>query len=323
MGAGAFIEQTDPNATGAAAQGCLRRQNGRTCHAHSATDDCDIVDDLPERLTTGPAAFCHVDGKFLTQLKVLGSYTVPRIDVQVTSTVQSVPGPEILANFVATNAVVAPSLGRILSGGALAPGDLQPYQAMNERFHDAIISLSGNPWVERFVRQTHAIPFVSGRVILWHDYGVIRRSHDDHHRILAALVARDPARAEDLMREHAVLDRVISTQLPAEYELEYETAEGTNWMDVRAFPTKEGCTVYIRDITQRMRQISRLARWRRGWKYGAGQVLRDAGLRGRKSRRHGAREVVPLDEWLHGLQVAREQPKLDGESLSGSDIQDG
>ncbi|SEP50214.1 GntR family transcriptional regulator, vanillate catabolism transcriptional regulator [Methylobacterium sp. ap11] len=91
---------------------------------------------------------------------------------------------------------------RILAGSALTPGDLQPYQAMNERFHDAIISLSRNPWVERFVRQTHSIPFVSGRVILWHDYGVIRRSHDDHHRILAALLARDPARAEDLMREH-------------------------------------------------------------------------------------------------------------------------
>ncbi len=43
---------------------------------------------------------------------------------------------------------------RILAGGALADGDLQPYQAMNERFHDAIISLSRNPWVERFVRQT-------------------------------------------------------------------------------------------------------------------------------------------------------------------------
>jgi len=41
---------------------------------------------------------------------------------------------------------------------------------------------------------------------------------------------------------------------------------------------------YARDITQRMRQISRLARWRRGWKYGAGQVLRDAGLRRRLPR---------------------------------------
>ena len=90
----------------------------------------------------------------------------------------------------------------ILSAGRLAPADLQPYQAMNERFHDIIISRSGNPWVERFVAQTHTIPFVSDRVILWHDYGVIRRSHDDHHRIVEALAGRQGARAEDLMREH-------------------------------------------------------------------------------------------------------------------------
>lgn len=61
---------------------------------------------------------CHQQSRFLTQLKLLGTYTVPRIDVQVSATVQSVPGPEILANYTATNAVVAPSLGRNLSGGA-------------------------------------------------------------------------------------------------------------------------------------------------------------------------------------------------------------
>lgn len=90
----------------------------------------------------------------------------------------------------------------ILAKGRLDPRDLQPYQAMNERLHDIIISQSGNPWVRRFVAQTHAIPFVSDRVILWHDYGVIRRSHDDHHRIIQALAERHGARAEDLMREH-------------------------------------------------------------------------------------------------------------------------
>lgn len=91
---------------------------------------------------------------------------------------------------------------RILEDGELRPPDLQPYQAMNERFHDTIISQSGNPWVKRFVAQTHMIPFVSDRVILWHDYGVIRRSHDDHHRIAHALVERQGSRADDLMREH-------------------------------------------------------------------------------------------------------------------------
>ena len=94
---------------------------GGTSTGRTTTDDCDIVDDLPERLTTGPAAFCHVDGKFLTQLKVLGSYTVPRIDVQVTSTVQSVPGPEILANFVATNPEVI-RLALETNGRSIAEG---------------------------------------------------------------------------------------------------------------------------------------------------------------------------------------------------------
>jgi GntR family transcriptional regulator, vanillate catabolism transcriptional regulator len=91
---------------------------------------------------------------------------------------------------------------RILAQGQLAVNDFAPYQLMNVTFHDTIISLSGNPWVHRLVAQTHAIPFVSDRIILWHDYAVILRSHDDHHRITDALVAGQSARAEDLMREH-------------------------------------------------------------------------------------------------------------------------
>jgi hypothetical protein len=36
----------------------------------------------------------------------------------VSATIQSLAGPEILADFVATNALIAPSLGRPLAGGA-------------------------------------------------------------------------------------------------------------------------------------------------------------------------------------------------------------
>jgi hypothetical protein len=98
-------------------QGGLMLQAG-TSTGRSTTDNCDIVDDLPEILGSLPAQNCHQQTNFLTNFKLLGTYTVPVIDVQLAATVQSYPGPEIAANYVATNAAIAPSLGRNLSGGA-------------------------------------------------------------------------------------------------------------------------------------------------------------------------------------------------------------
>ena len=51
-------------------------------------------------------------------MKFLGTYVVPKVDVQIAATFRSLPGPNIVANYVATNAVMLPSLGRPLSGGA-------------------------------------------------------------------------------------------------------------------------------------------------------------------------------------------------------------
>jgi hypothetical protein len=62
--------------------------------------------------------YCKQDQKFLTTVKFLGQYMIPRIDVQIVGNIQSLPGPVILANYTATNAVVSPSLGRNLAGGA-------------------------------------------------------------------------------------------------------------------------------------------------------------------------------------------------------------
>ena len=57
--------------------------------------------------------FCRVSTPFLTQYKGFGTFIVPKVDVLIAATLQSFPGQEILANYVASNAQVAPSLGRI------------------------------------------------------------------------------------------------------------------------------------------------------------------------------------------------------------------
>ena len=79
----------------------------------TTTNNCEVVTkvDNPSRL------YCDRETPFLTQIKLLGSYTLP-YDIQVSGTLQSVPGPEIQGNVVFTNAQVQPSLGRPLTGAA-------------------------------------------------------------------------------------------------------------------------------------------------------------------------------------------------------------
>jgi hypothetical protein len=66
--------------------------SGRT-----STDNCEIVAKLPELIATDttalPSEYCHVDSPFLTQAKAMGSYTIPRVEVQISGAFQSNPGP--------------------------------------------------------------------------------------------------------------------------------------------------------------------------------------------------------------------------------------
>ncbi|HEY3161363.1 MAG TPA: carboxypeptidase regulatory-like domain-containing protein [Vicinamibacterales bacterium] len=87
-------------------------------------DVCEIRAKVPEWTITdvlGPYAgpttpYCHTEQQ-QTQFKMLGSYMVPKVELQVSGTLQSLPGPEIFANYVATNAQVVPALGRNLAAG--------------------------------------------------------------------------------------------------------------------------------------------------------------------------------------------------------------
>ena len=79
-------------------------------------DSCFVIDS-PMQLVN-----CRVVRPFhsQTQLKLYGSYPLP-YDIVLSGTFQNVAGPEIEANYQATNAEIVPSLGRNLSSCGANP----------------------------------------------------------------------------------------------------------------------------------------------------------------------------------------------------------
>ena len=61
--------------------------------------------------------WCHTSTGFVTRVTGLAAYTVPKVDVLVSGTFRSEQGAPLMANYVLTNAVLAPILGRNLSSG--------------------------------------------------------------------------------------------------------------------------------------------------------------------------------------------------------------
>jgi hypothetical protein len=91
------------------------RFQGGTSTGRRITDNCEIRPNSPSR------RFCRVEEPFNTQIKGLGSYTIPRIDVLVSGTLQSNPGPSRNANMVVPagpGSALRESLGRPLASGA-------------------------------------------------------------------------------------------------------------------------------------------------------------------------------------------------------------
>jgi hypothetical protein len=121
-----------------------RLRNGLTLQGGTSTgrrmqDNCAIRAVLPETYswdntvavqttrvttTTGATATaglqnysCRVVEPMQTSFRGLTSYVIPKVDVQVSGTWRSDPGNELRADYVVTNAVASPSLGRNLSSG--------------------------------------------------------------------------------------------------------------------------------------------------------------------------------------------------------------
>jgi hypothetical protein len=102
---------------------------GGTSTGRRVDDTCEIRAALPETALLNP--YCLQEPPFMTDFRGLGSYTIPRIDVQVSGTFQSLPGDPLNANYQVPSATAALSLGRPLSGNAqfanvnlVEPGDV-------------------------------------------------------------------------------------------------------------------------------------------------------------------------------------------------------
>jgi Carboxypeptidase regulatory-like domain len=113
--------------------GNVRLQNGLTLQGgvsggYRVRDDCKLAATSPEILhefiwlgpTRGfffaarPLELCRREDPWQTQVKALGAYVIPRIDVQLSATFQSLPGPIVEANY---NSFSSGDLGRPWSIG--------------------------------------------------------------------------------------------------------------------------------------------------------------------------------------------------------------
>jgi hypothetical protein len=88
------------------------------------TDSCEIRAALPEATPLNP--YCRVKEPYLTQFKIASAYTIPKVEVQLAGTFQSIPGPVVQAQVVYPAAALAPALGRPYVGGATAVVNVIP-----------------------------------------------------------------------------------------------------------------------------------------------------------------------------------------------------
>ena len=91
---------------------------------------------------------------------------------------------------------------RIFARKRLVAADRAAFSDVNARIHETILNAADNRMLGDMLALCHNIPASSERNVLWGDFEWLRRSHDDHHRLFEALLARDAHRAEQLMREH-------------------------------------------------------------------------------------------------------------------------
>lgn len=97
----------------------------------------------------------------------------------------------------------------ILAKGHVGRAEAGDYEAMNVRFHAAIIDAAENQALSNALSLNDKVPFASAGAVAFQDaanaYQTFVLGHGQHHAIVDALENGEGARAEALMREHALI----------------------------------------------------------------------------------------------------------------------
>jgi hypothetical protein len=80
---------------------------------NSSNDSCEVRSAIPEMAATNP--WCNTSTGWVTRMTALGSYTIPRLDVQVAGTIRSDQGAPLAANWTAPNSATV-GLNRAFAG---------------------------------------------------------------------------------------------------------------------------------------------------------------------------------------------------------------
>ncbi len=128
-----------------------RLRNGLTMQGGTSTgrrleDACGMKAALPE-YGTGPSGantsiagtqtttnpYCRIVEPYTTQIRGLATYTIPKVDVQMSGTWSSSAGDSLAANYTVSNAAASPSLGRNLSAGNVTVNLIEPQTFFADR----------------------------------------------------------------------------------------------------------------------------------------------------------------------------------------------
>lgn len=92
-------------------------------------------------------------------------------------------------------------LRKLVEAGYALTGDAVGFRVLDLEFHQTLMAIAGNPFLERVAQSLYELG-IEYRRVASEIPGVIARSAAEHEAIVAALASRDPETAAEAMRVH-------------------------------------------------------------------------------------------------------------------------